>query len=120
MRGESSAQNYRAVLGDQDRVEIWQDAALISVGRWNGRSIVDCSPPLSDSNAAAILPDLAAQVDAEISAAWSALPAACNADGVDVTLIDWMLSLTPAERLAVLQDAADTFQSKTDDGDPIP
>lgn len=25
-------------------------------------------------------------------------------DGVDVTLIQWMLSLTPAERLDVLQD----------------
>jgi hypothetical protein len=28
-------------------------------------------------------------------------------DGVDVTLIRWMLSLTPAERLAVLQDFTD-------------
>jgi hypothetical protein len=26
-----------------------------------------------------------------------------SADGVDLTLIRWMLSLTPAERLAVLQ-----------------
>jgi hypothetical protein len=27
----------------------------------------------------------------------------CIEDGVDVTLIQWMLSLTPAERLQVLQ-----------------
>lgn len=27
-------------------------------------------------------------------------------DGVDLTLIRWMLSLTPAERLQVLQDTA--------------
>ena len=30
-----------------------------------------------------------------------------GSDGVDVTLIRWMLSLTPAERLAVLQDFQD-------------
>jgi hypothetical protein len=30
-------------------------------------------------------------------------------DGVDVTLIEWMLSLTPAEGLAVLQDFVDGF-----------
>lgn len=29
-------------------------------------------------------------------------------DGVDVSLIRWMLSLTPAERLAVLQGFADS------------
>ena len=28
-------------------------------------------------------------------------------DGVDLTLIRWMLSLTPAERLQVLQDHVD-------------
>jgi hypothetical protein len=35
----------------------------------------------------------------------SELPAKAD-DGVDVTLIRWMLSLTPAERLEVLQSAA--------------
>lgn len=33
------------------------------------------------------------------------LPSA--SDGVDVSLVRWMLSLTPAERLAVLQDFTD-------------
>jgi len=33
-----------------------------------------------------------------------------GSDGVDVTLIRWMLSLTPAERLAVLQDFADFIE----------
>ena len=32
---------------------------------------------------------------------------AYSADGVDLTLIRWMLSLTPSERLAVLDDFAD-------------
>jgi len=31
---------------------------------------------------------------------------ACSPDGVDLTLIRWMLSLTPAERLDVLEDFA--------------
>ena len=30
-------------------------------------------------------------------------------DGVDLTLIRWMLSLTPRERLAVLQDQVDSL-----------
>jgi hypothetical protein len=30
-------------------------------------------------------------------------------DGVDFTLIRWMLSLTPRERLAVLQDRIDSL-----------
>lgn len=33
-----------------------------------------------------------------------------GSDGVDVTLIRWMLSLTPAERLAVLQDFMDFIE----------
>lgn len=31
-------------------------------------------------------------------------------DGVDLTLIRWMLSLTPAERLQVLQDFVDSVE----------
>lgn len=34
-------------------------------------------------------------------------------DGVDVTLIRWMLSLTPDERLAVLQGFADSVGELT-------
>jgi hypothetical protein len=32
-----------------------------------------------------------------------------SADGVDLTLIRWMLSLTPAERLRVLQHSAQSI-----------
>ena len=32
-----------------------------------------------------------------------------SASGVDLTLIDWMLSLTPRQRLDVLQDAVDAI-----------
>lgn len=52
-------------------------------------------------------------------------------DGVDLTLIRWMLSLTPRERLAVLQDQVDSlltlrakFDSRiprnTENPDPAP
>ena len=34
----------------------------------------------------------------------SSAPATYSEDGVDLTLIRWMLSLTPAERLDVLQE----------------
>jgi hypothetical protein len=33
-----------------------------------------------------------------------------SSDGVDVTLIWWMLSLTPAERLEAMQGFADALQ----------
>jgi hypothetical protein len=36
-------------------------------------------------------------------------------DGVDVTLIRWMLSLSPEERLAVLQGFADSVVELTRD-----
>ena len=32
-----------------------------------------------------------------------------SASGVDLTLIRWMLSLTPAERLQMLQDTVDSL-----------
>jgi hypothetical protein len=34
---------------------------------------------------------------------------AYDANGVDLTLIRWMLSLTPPERIAHVQDAADSL-----------
>ena len=36
-------------------------------------------------------------------------PPTHSEDGVDLTLIRWMLSLTPAERLEVLQSAVDSI-----------
>jgi hypothetical protein len=37
-----------------------------------------------------------------------------ESDGTDPTLIRWMLSLTPAERLAVLQDFVDFVSEARD------
>ncbi len=40
-------------------------------------------------------------------------PDAYSEDGVDLTLIRWMLSLTPMERLAALQGAVDSLWELT-------
>ncbi|MGA2076609.1 MAG: hypothetical protein ABSH52_24235 [Terriglobia bacterium] len=37
-----------------------------------------------------------------------------SSDGVDLTLIRWMLSLTPAERLQVLQQSVESLLSLRD------
>ena len=42
-----------------------------------------------------------------------------NAHGVDVTLIDWFLTLTPSERLDALQSVADDTQAIRDLNGPI-
>lgn len=44
-----------------------------------------------------------------------AVPPTGTDDGVDVTLIRWMLSLSLDERLAVLQGFADSVAALTDD-----
>jgi hypothetical protein len=55
------------------------------------------------------LPELEAP-SIEDELAWSAEPVQdLSPDGVDRGLIRWMLSLTPTERLAVLQSFVDTF-----------
>ena len=43
------------------------------------------------------------------------MPAEPEEDGVDVTLIRWMLSLSPEERLAVLQGFVDSIAALIDD-----
>ena len=48
--------------------------------------------------------DARADAGLHIPAAAGESDAAYSEDGVDLTLIRWMLSLSPAERLAVLRD----------------
>jgi len=43
------------------------------------------------------------------------MPAELDDDGVDVTLIRWMLSLSPEERLAVLQGFVDSIVAMSDE-----
>jgi hypothetical protein len=48
-------------------------------------------------------------------------PATHNDDGVDLTLIRWMLSLTPRQRVEHIQDLADSLdQIRAQNGDTQP
>ena len=48
--------------------------------------------------------------------AWPAGAPEYSEDGVDLTLIRWMLSLTPAERLQTLQDTVNSIMRLRDGG----
>jgi len=52
---------------------------------------------------------------ADVPAARDSANSADAGDGVDVTLIRWMLSLSPEERLAVLQGFVDSVAELTHD-----
>jgi hypothetical protein len=45
--------------------------------------------------------------DSEVIGVSRSVVPECGEDGVDVTLVRWMLSLTPAERLQFLQERID-------------
>jgi hypothetical protein len=101
------ARAYTASI-DRDRVLIFRDGALVGTGRWTGRRIEDRpsgvsleAPGEEETIFAALeagLREEAAREVAEMQAQ------AYDEDGVDRSLIRWMLSLTPRERLRVLED----------------
>ncbi|MFT3770777.1 MAG: hypothetical protein QM820_35590 [Minicystis sp.] len=108
---------YSAAV-DRTQVLVFRENVLVGRARWTGEHIVDLSAPLlpeapgEDEGARAarlaeqeaILAELARELAAEEAAAVAALHAnAYDAEGVDLTLIDWLRSLTPAERLDVLE-----------------
>jgi hypothetical protein len=98
---------YTATI-DVDRVRIFRNGMLVGTGRWTGRRIEDRPSGLSPEAPSeeerifaaleAGLLEEAAQEVAEMQAQ------AYDEDGVDRTLIRWMLSLTPRDRLRVLED----------------
>jgi hypothetical protein len=107
-----------SIAVDRNEVLIFREAVLVGKGRWTGARIEDLSAPLlpaspDEDEAAraarlaeqeAILAALARAAAEEEAAAVAALHAnAYDAEGVDRTLIDWLLHLTPAARLDVLE-----------------
>jgi hypothetical protein len=62
-----------------------------------------CPSPCRRAREICILRSVSPQQSPEYS------DAEVSEDGVDLTLIRWMLSLTPRERLAVLQDQVDSL-----------
>ncbi|MEO7327025.1 MAG: hypothetical protein ABI193_00500 [Minicystis sp.] len=97
---------YRVTV-DRHQVLVFREDQLVGKGRWTGAVIEGVEPPLlpdAPAEEAALLASLGQAVAAEEAAAVAAINAnACNAEGVDLTLIDWILRMTPRERFDVLE-----------------
>lgn len=104
------------------RVEILRDGRVVGEARWTGRGIVDCSivvHPDDSAREAALHRRWVAEIEAEVEAALREAPPEIDENGVDLTLIDRMLRLTPAERLQSLQDWIDSIaRLRPNDPDP--
>ena len=94
------------------RIDILRDGVVMGHGRWTGNSIVERTVtiyPDDPAREAALHDEWVAMVNADVDATLAAAPPNVNEDGVDLALIDWMLSLTPTERVQVLQNWVNTF-----------
>ncbi len=98
---------YTATI-DLDRVRIFRNGTLVGTGRWTGRCIEDRPSGISPDapgEEETIFATLEAGLLKEAAQEVADMQAqAYDEDGVDRTLIRWMLSLTPRERLKVLED----------------
>jgi hypothetical protein len=86
---------------------VFREDVLVSRGRWTGSRIEALSAPLlpeAPEEEAAILAALSKDLAEEERARVAALAAGAGGpEGVDLTLIDWLLHLKPRERLDVLE-----------------
>lgn len=89
-----------AVSVDRHEVSVTAGDALVATARWDGRELIERSGPL-DSVAWDDLAERLRHDEADALAAASV--GAHDEAGVDLTLIDWMLGLTPSERLEFLR-----------------
>jgi len=92
----------RDVEWSGDRISIREDGRVVASGRWSGGHIVDRSGTIghgSLSDWETLEGELREESEAQIR---RAADLAYDERGVDVTQIDWMLSLSPLERLHVL------------------
>src|SRR5437879_3195469 len=93
---------YTATI-DFDRVSILRRGALVGSARWTGRRIEERPSglkPEAPEEEDAIFEALEAGLAGEAAAELAELQAAAyDEEGVDLTLIRWMLSLSPRERL---------------------
>jgi hypothetical protein len=87
------------------RVEILRGDEVVGGGDWNGHGIENCTVEMSPEQHEQWVADIEADVDAALAAA----PPAFDENGCDLQLIDWMLSMTPAQRLQTVQSWIDTF-----------
>ncbi|WP_129344619.1 hypothetical protein [Sorangium cellulosum] len=99
---------------DGHRVDILRDGVIVATGRWTGQRIEQSAACLvqdeiEDPDEAleasdAIYAKLEEQLAAEEAAALAA--PAYDEQGVDLTLIDWVLDMTPRERLEMIESYA--------------
>ena len=89
---------YRVTV-DRHQVLLFRDHVLVGTGRWTGTTIEELNPPLlsdSPSDDAALLTSLAEALAQEEAAAIAEINAkAYDANGIDLTLIEWILGMTP-------------------------
>jgi hypothetical protein len=87
------------VVVDRNCVTVRDANEVVATARWTGRSLENRSGSL----AGPLWEELERAIaDDEARAVALAEQTAHDQEGVDLTLIDWMLSLTPTERLRVL------------------
>lgn len=87
------------IVVDRRDVAVHEAGVVIATARWSGRSLGGRSGSL----AAEIWQELELAILADEERAIEAATAsAYDESGEDLTLIDWMLTLTPSERLRVL------------------
>ena len=98
---------YTAAI-DFDRVSILRHGILVGHGRWTGRRILDRpsglkpeAPEEEEAIFSALEAGLVEEAAAELAEMQSS---AYDEQGIDLTMIRWMLSLTPRERLRALDD----------------
>lgn len=105
---------YTATI-DLDRVQISRNGVLVGTGRWTGRRIEDRPSglaPETPSDEEKIFAALEAGLLEEAERELAEMQAqAYDEDGVDRSLIRWMLGLTPRERLRVLEDHSRSLMS---------
>lgn len=108
---------YTATV-EHDRVSIFRRGVFVGEARWTGRRILDRPPGLKreapheeDAIFAALEAGLAEEGAAEVAAMQNS---AYDDEGVDITLIRWMLGLSPRERLKVLDDYARSMAGLVD------
>jgi hypothetical protein len=93
-----------AVVVDRHRVVLTSDAAVLATARWDGRRLTERTGTLEGWDE---LEEQLALDEADALAA--AAVGSVDEAGVDLTLIDWMLELTPTERLQFLRSHAATL-----------
>ena len=96
------------LVADRHRIALADGDALVAAAHWDGRALSERMGSLDDATWNE-LAEFLARDEAEVLEAAEA--GAHDEAGVDLTLIDWMLELTPSERLHVLRRHAAALAS---------